>query len=102
MTFKPGSSVSWNAASTWVRVEIRFEVAPAPPVTPSLSPDQRRHLGKLYRLAAKRHHPDLGGSDELMAQVNEALANEDLVEMQRLVDLPNPDPPPDDLSPTIR
>jgi hypothetical protein len=51
-----------------------------------LSPDGRRHLRKLYRLAAKRHHPDLGGSDRLMAQVNEALANEDLVRMQELAE----------------
>ena len=78
------TATGWSAGTIWIRVNFRIEPPPPQLERPVLSPDQRRHLRKLYRAAAKRHHPDLGGSDVLMAQVNEALANEDLVEMERL------------------
>jgi hypothetical protein len=78
-------SATTSAGSGWagqsIYVSVRIISAPAGP-----TPDEIRRLKRLYRRAAKAFHPDLGGSAERMAEVNDAYARGDLAALERLVD----------------
>jgi hypothetical protein len=78
-SWRAETSTSWaTSGSGWtITVQVR-------PRLRVLSPEESRQLKRLYNEAARRHHPDLGGSDELMAQVNRAYARLDFDELERL------------------
>ena len=77
---------STNVNDFWFNVFVRAFGQAAPEVQRLMrgTPEYAAECKRLYRIAAKKHHPDTGGSIAQMKAVNDAMEQSDLERLRRL------------------